>query len=85
MSPHFGTSHLIVHLINLDRSHDRLAEFQRVNRQITSVTRFPAIDGRKLDIASLLASGTIERAATANYSQGAIGAALSHGALGKRR
>ena len=80
-SPQFGTSHLIIHLINLDRSDDRLAEFQRVNRQIASVTRFPAVDGHKLDIASLIANGTIEQAATANYSQGAIGAALSHGAL----
>jgi GR25 family glycosyltransferase involved in LPS biosynthesis len=72
---------VIIHLINLDRSQDRLAEFQRVNGQTANVSRFCAVDGRTLDVASLVANGTIEQAATANYSPGAIGAALSHMAL----
>jgi glycosyl transferase family 25 len=79
---HFGISSVLIHLINLDRSHDRLVEFQRINRHIAkSVIRFPAIDGRKQDITALLANGTIERAIATKYSPGAIGCALSHGAL----
>jgi glycosyl transferase family 25 len=77
----FGISPLFIHLINLDRSHDRLTEFQRVNRHIANVIRVPAIDGHKQDITALLANGTIEQAIATKYSPGAIGCALSHGAL----
>jgi glycosyl transferase family 25 len=72
---------VFIHLINLDRSQDRLAEFLRVNGQMQNVVRFPAVDGRKQDITALLASGTIEQAIAKKYSPGAIGCALSHGAL----
>lgn len=71
---------MAIHLINLDRSQDRLAEFHRVNGQI-NVNRFCAVDGQTLDVAALVADGLIEPAATTNYSPGAIGAALSHRAL----
>lgn len=73
---------MFIHLINLDRSAERLSRFQAVNAHLVNVIRFPAVDGRKQDIASLIADGTIDRIlATTHYTPGAIGAALSHVAL----
>jgi glycosyl transferase, family 25 len=46
------------------------------------VIRFPAVDGRTLNVEALIANGTIDRAAaTTHYTPGAIGATLSHDAL----
>ena len=75
---------MIIHLINLDRSPDRLAEFQRVNEHIANVDRFSAVDGQTVDVASLVTNRMIDPVAKPSYSQGAIGAALSHGALWSR-
>jgi glycosyl transferase, family 25 len=73
---------MLTHLINLDRSTERLSRFQAINAHLPDVIRFPAVDGRKLDTESLIANGTIDRAsATSHYTPGAIGAALSHIAL----
>ena len=43
-----------VNVINLDRSEDRLTEFTTLNAHLADVARFPAIDGQRLQIASLV-------------------------------
>jgi glycosyl transferase, family 25 len=70
-----------IHLINLDRSTDRLEEFQRRNAHLLDVNRFPAIDGRTLDKEKLIEEGVITR--DLRYSTGALGCALSHLTLWK--
>jgi len=68
-----------VNLINLDRSPERLAEFQRRNSHLTDVVRFPAIDGRSLDRVNLVRDGVITD--DLSYTPGAIGCAISHTTL----
>jgi glycosyl transferase family 25 len=65
-----------VHLINLDRSVDRLAEFRRVNAHLGSVERVAAVDGGSVDRQRLVDAGTL--APDLAYTPGAIGCALSH-------
>jgi GR25 family glycosyltransferase involved in LPS biosynthesis len=72
---------LRIHLINLDRSQDRLTEFVTANRHLTEVVRFPAIDGSSLDIAALAQQGLVAPDILDSYSVGAVGLALSHGTL----
>jgi glycosyl transferase, family 25 len=67
-----------IKLINLDRSPDRLAEFNSVNGHLGDVQRFRAVDGRTLDIEALVKIGLVERAILPTYTMGAIGCALSH-------
>ncbi len=71
---------MLIHLINLDRSQDRLAAFVDANKHLTSVSRVPAVDGATLDIASLVAKDTIAEGLVASefYTAGALGAAFSH-------
>ncbi|HUQ24213.1 MAG TPA: glycosyltransferase family 25 protein [Burkholderiales bacterium] len=64
-----------IHVINLDRSVDRIAEFRKANHHIDA-TRFPAIDGTAQSSSDLVGQGLI--ASDLKYSVGAIGAALSH-------
>jgi glycosyl transferase family 25 len=75
---------LRVHVINLDRSPDRLAEFTAANGHLTELTRFPAIDGRSLDIPWLVRNGIVTEDIGTHYNVGAVGAALSHAALWER-
>jgi GR25 family glycosyltransferase involved in LPS biosynthesis len=72
---------MIVHVINLDRSAERLQSFHRANRHLSRVSRFAAVDGRQLDVAALIASGVVERPMIDCYTVGALGNALSHLAL----
>ena len=65
-------------LINLDRSTDRLAEFNRLNPHV-AVERFPAVEGASLDLDALVHAGRIT--ADLGYTRGAIGSAFSHRAL----
>ncbi len=44
---------MLIQLINLDRSPERLQQFTAVNGHLTNVERFPAIDGGRQDIAAL--------------------------------
>ena len=67
-----------LHLINLDRSTDRLAEFHRLNPHV-AVERVPAVNGAALDLEALVAAGRIT--ADLGYTRGAIGSAFSHQAL----
>lgn len=71
---------MLIHLINLDRSTGRLAGFADANKHLTAVSRVPAVDGTTLDVASLVAQGTITEGLVAKdfYTIGALGAAFSH-------
>jgi glycosyltransferase involved in cell wall biosynthesis/GR25 family glycosyltransferase involved in LPS biosynthesis len=65
-----------IQLINLDRSIGRLAEFERRNRHLKHVTRYPAVEGGRVDRAALIATDVI--AEDCPYSAGTLGCALSH-------
>jgi GR25 family glycosyltransferase involved in LPS biosynthesis len=70
------TAALDIRLINLDRSIDRLAAFQVVNKHMMPhVTRFPAIDGKNVERATFVERGII--APDLGYKDGALGNALS--------
>jgi glycosyl transferase, family 25 len=73
-----------LHLINLDRSADRLARFGEINGHVGDVERFAAIDGATVDVAPLVAGGIVEPGVRRFYSNGALGCALSHLALWER-
>jgi GR25 family glycosyltransferase involved in LPS biosynthesis len=70
-----------IHVINLDRSRDRLADFNTLNKHLTDIERYSAVDGAAQDIGKLVAAGTITPGCAKAYLPGAIGAALSHAAL----
>lgn len=65
-----------IHLLNLDRSTERLARFRARNGHLMNVIRVPAVDGSLADRASLVAQGTITD--DLSYTPGALGCALSH-------
>ena len=69
-----------IHLINLDRSKERLVEFCDVNRHLTSVSRFPGIEGGELDIEALAQQGVITKNLISKdyFSTGALGCAMSN-------
>lgn len=70
-----------VQVINLDRSAGRLAEFTRVNAHLADAVRFPAVDGKRLDLATLARHGLVSADIASNYTMEAVGCALSHAAL----
>ena len=70
-----------IHVINLDRSADRLAEFVAANAHLENLQRFAAVDGKSQDIPALVANGIFEQGVAEHYGAGAVGAALSHLAL----
>jgi GR25 family glycosyltransferase involved in LPS biosynthesis len=72
---------MLIHLINLDRSSDRLAAFTAANGHLANVRRFAAVEGREQDIHALVANKTFEPGVAESYTPGALGAALSHTAL----
>jgi glycosyl transferase family 25 len=76
-----GGERLRVHFINLDRSPDRLAQFQAVNGHLSDLERFPAVDGKALDLPSLSARGLVAGDILGMFPVGAVGAALSALAL----
>jgi GR25 family glycosyltransferase involved in LPS biosynthesis len=65
-----------IHLINLDRSADRLRLFREWNPHISRFSRVAAVDGAALDRKALVQSGYITEDVT--YGPGALGCALSH-------
>jgi glycosyl transferase, family 25 len=63
---------LNIHLVNLDRSTDRLATFRAVNSHVMPhITRFPAIDGKTVTRATGVEQGII--APDLGYKDGALG------------
>lgn len=71
-----------IHLINLDRSAGRLAEFMATNPHLSRVRRFPAVDGNNISRKQFCELGVF-RTEMPGYSNGAVGCALSHLALWK--
>jgi glycosyl transferase, family 25 len=67
-----------VYVISLDRTPERWRAFLADNPDL-EVARFPAVDGRSVDVAKLRAGGLA--AAGLDYTPGAYGCALSHAAL----
>jgi GR25 family glycosyltransferase involved in LPS biosynthesis len=65
-----------MHVINLDRSADRLARFTEVNSHLTEITRYSAVDGTALDRTELERTGHIT--ADLRYGNGTVACALSH-------
>jgi GR25 family glycosyltransferase involved in LPS biosynthesis len=71
-----------IHLINLDRSTDRLAQFNRRNSHLASVVRFSAVDGAQVDRLEMLENGLMLEGCP--YASGTLGCALSHIELWKK-
>lgn len=67
-----------IHLINLDRTPERLESFRRINSHVKNLTRFSAVDGTKIDREALIANGILTRDVFPTYTNGALGNALSH-------
>lgn len=67
-----------VHVINLDRSAERLREFAARNRHLVQVKRLSAADGLLQDVPQLIERGVIDESILDTYTAGALGCALSH-------
>jgi glycosyl transferase family 25 len=65
-----------IHLINLDRSPERLLRFRDYNSHLKEIVRVSATDGATVDRAALVSSGYINR--DLPYSDGTLGCAMSH-------
>jgi GR25 family glycosyltransferase involved in LPS biosynthesis len=65
-----------MHLINLDRSTERLLRFKQRNPHLQNIVRVPATDGVALDRAALIRSGYIND--DLPYPPGTLGCAVSH-------
>ena len=65
-----------VHVINLDRSRQRLETFTRLNRACAEIVRFPAVDGRQVSRAVQVETGLID--ADLSYPDPILGSAISH-------
>jgi GR25 family glycosyltransferase involved in LPS biosynthesis len=68
---------LDIHVINLERSKDRMAAFRNTNGGLKlNFLRFPALEGKNVDRGPLVERGMIT--ADLGYGDGALGNALSH-------
>jgi glycosyl transferase family 25 len=67
---------MFIYVINLDRSPERLRNFETVNAHMPGIQRFSAVDGNTIDRMELAQTGLIDP--SLSYSNGAIGCALSH-------
>ncbi len=70
-----------MHVINLDRVPARFDAFRAVNPHLSDVSRYSAVDGPRLDIASLASRGLVTSNVLETYATSALGNALSHLAL----
>lgn len=73
-----------IHLVNLDRSPERLTAFCDLNRYLTSVSRFPAVEGRDLNLDVLVQQGLVTKDILSMFPVGALGCAMSNLALWDR-
>ena len=71
-----------IHLINLDRSTDRLANFINCNSHLDNILRISAVDGARVNRRELVRDGTITE--DLSYTPSALGCALSHVGLWKK-
>ena len=71
-----------IHFINLDRTPDRCREFLAINKHLSRVSRFAAIDD--LDPNALVLDRTISKGIRQIYSRGNLGLALSHFSLWRK-
>lgn len=69
---------MLINLINLDRSTDRLREFTALNRHLREIGRWSAVDGSTLDLPSLIEQGLVAPDTPNQFSKGSLGSALSH-------
>jgi len=69
-------------VINLDRSTQRWASFEKANAAVVPFTRFSAIEGAAQSRAGLQANGLMNM--DVQYTDGAVGCALSHIALWRK-
>jgi GR25 family glycosyltransferase involved in LPS biosynthesis/glycosyltransferase involved in cell wall biosynthesis len=67
---------LPIHLINLDRSNERLEAFQKYNAHLRNVIRVSAVDGSQLDREKVIREGLVKPDCA--YKAGALACALSH-------
>ena len=67
---------MLINLISLERTPERLVAFTRNNGFLPQLRHVPAVDGRLLDPAQLTAAGIL--APGTNWTAGAIGNGLSH-------
>ena len=67
---------MLINLISLERTPERLATFMRHNSFLPQLRRISAVDGRALDPAQLVAAGIL--APGTAWTPGAIGNGLSH-------
>ena len=67
---------MTTHVISLQRTPQRFAEFRSRNSHLKDYRIFPAIDGSTVDLGQLQSEGYLDN--TLTYSLGAIGNALSH-------
>jgi GR25 family glycosyltransferase involved in LPS biosynthesis len=65
-----------IHVINLDRSTERWARFNRHNAHLANVLRSSAVDGAGTDRQQLIENGVMLQ--DCPYGNGALGCALSH-------
>lgn len=72
---------LRVHVISLDRTPERFSAFSAINQHLSDVSRYPAVDGRQLDLGTLVARGLVSSDALATYSRNGLGCTLSHVSL----
>lgn len=73
---------MLTHVINLDRSPERLAAFTVLNSHLHDVVRISAVDGQTLNRGDLVKNNTIEP--NLGYSDGGLGCALTHISLWTR-
>ena len=71
-----------IHLINLDRSTDRLTRFIECNSHLDNIFRISAVDGAAVNRNELVRDGTITE--DLSYVPSALGCALSHVGLWKK-
>lgn len=71
-----GSSLMPIHVINLDRSPGRLAQFRNRNPHLRNIARFPAIDGQLANKEVLANEGIITD--DCSYKAGTLGCAVSH-------
>jgi glycosyl transferase, family 25 len=79
--PGFDATRMKIHVVNLDRTPDRLREFLRINAHLMDLERFPAVDGLTLDLPALARRGEIDEPLLEIYTKGAVGNVMSHLAL----